>query len=155
MIDALLNEQKVTSTSTSVSGSSEESVDSSTPQSGKDEQKQSENSVLRSWADNLTLYDFNLLKGDERKAVQRSNAAINALIKLGAYSFVDSSKLGKLVNKLESGFRKREKIKIHYVLSKDPNLNNVVLLAIELTPDVLKTVKSGDNPITIDRKSVV
>ena len=132
--------------------SSEEPVDSSTPSSSKDEQKQSEDSVLRSWANNLTLYDFNLLKGDERKAVQRSNAAINALIKLGAYSFVDSGKLGKLVNKVESGFRKKEKIKIHYVVSKDPNLNGVVLLAIELTPDVLKTVKSGDNPITINGK---
>lgn len=100
---------------------------------------------LRSWTE--TLYDFNALKDQKsRKIVRRNNPTVNALDRLGAYSFVDNGKLGKLINR-------KPDTKIYYVLSQESGLNNSILLAIELTPEVLKVVKNAENPITIDGKT--
>ena len=102
--------------------------------------------ALRSWASE-TRYDFNLLKDkSERKLSKHESKIADALEKLGAYSFVDSGKLGRLI-------QKKPNTKIHYVLSKDPVLKDRVLLAIEITNDVLKIVNNADNPITIGDKT--
>ena len=106
---------------------------------------------LRSWTS--TKYDFNELKNKLiRKIKSRLSGGkglrndVDALNDLGAFEFVDSGRFGKLI-------LKKPKTKVHYILSKDPLLKEKVLLAIEVTPDVLKIVGNTINPITIDGRS--
>ena len=98
---------------------------------------------LRSWATE-TRFNFNdLQKRDTRKMTKYNSPISDALEVLGAYSFVDNGKLGKL-------FHKNPNIKIHYILSDDPILKDRVLLGIQVTQDVLNTVKTVENPITVN-----
>lgn len=107
--------------------------------------------ALRSWTS--TRYDFNELKDKliRRLKSRSSNGKgprndVDALNDLDAFEFVDSGRLGKVI-------QKNPKTKIHYILSKDPLLKEKVLLAIEVTPDVSKIVGSPNNPIIVDGKS--
>lgn len=85
-------------------------------------------SSLRSWA--VTQYTFNELKDrDIRRAVPYTDERVPELIKLGAFEFVDSGRLGDL-------FNKNENIPIHYISTKGTKLDGTILLAIEVTEDV-------------------
>lgn len=90
---------------------------------------------LRSWTE--TKYDFNELKDRTlRRKVQRNNPVVQALDELGAYEFVDNGSLGEL-------FNRNKDLPIHYVVHPDPRLasKGIILLAIEVTPEVYQTVK--------------
>ena len=94
---------------------------------------------LRSWA--VTQYNFNDLKNrDTRRAVQYNDPRVPELIKLGAFEFVDSGKLGDL-------FNKDNNIPIHYITVSSGPLKNTVLLAIEVVEGVMpiNAITAQDN----------
>lgn len=94
---------------------------------------------LRSWYH--TKYRFDELKDrDIRRAERYNSPVVDALDELGAFDFVDEGNLGVL-------FNNDNHIPIHYIKSKDKRLKNVVVLAIEVTPEVESLVKIP-NPIT-------
>lgn len=103
------------------------------------------NSVHRSWI--VTGYEIDPLKDRKsRKAVQFDHPTANALRALGAFEFVDSGKLGVLLNE-------NPDLAIHYITapSKD-GLENTVLLAIEVTPEVkevgiINAIKGSDGKL--------
>lgn len=103
------------------------------------------NSVHRSWV--VTGYEIDPLKDRKsRKAIQFDHPTANALRALGAFEFVDSGKLGVLLNE-------NPDLAIHYITapSKD-GLENTVLLAIEVTPEVkevgvINTIKGSDGKL--------
>lgn len=103
------------------------------------------NSVHRSWI--VTGYEINPLKDRKsRKAIQFDHPTANALRALGAFEFVDSGKLGVLLNE-------NPDLAIHYITapSKD-GLENTVLLAIEVTPEVkevgvINAIKGSDGKL--------
>lgn len=91
---------------------------------------------LRSWYH--TKYRFDELKNrDIRRAERYNSPVVDALDELGAYDFVDEGKLGIL-------FNANPNIPIHYVKVKNDRLKNVVVLAIEVTPEVQRMT----NPTT-------
>lgn len=86
-------------------------------------------SYLRSWA--VTQFNFNDLKNrDTRRAVPYNDPRVSKLIELGAFDFVDKGHLGDLYNK-------NNDIPIHYIAVSSGPLNNTILLAIEVTEDVV------------------
>lgn len=103
------------------------------------------NSVHRSWI--VTGYEIDPLKDRKsRKAIQFDHPTANALRALGAFEFVDSGKLGVLLNE-------NPDLTIHYITapSKD-GLENTVLLAIEVTPEVkevgvINAIKGSDGKL--------
>ena len=102
--------------------------------------KEQENvgAYLRSWYH--TKYRFDELKDRAIRRAERYNSPIvNALDELGAFDFVDEGNLGVL-------FNNDPHIPIHYIKSKDKRLRNIVVLAIEVTPEVESLVKIP-NPI--------
>lgn len=100
------------------------------------------NSVHRSWA--VTNYDIDSLKDrKKRAAVPFDHPTAKALRKLGAYNFVDSGRLGILLNE-------NPDLPIHYITAPSKEgLEKIVLLAIEVTDDVeevgtLNPIKASD-----------
>jgi len=77
--------------------------------------------------------------------VERKNNVTIELQKLGAYSFVDRGELGNIVNKFPD-------VEVKYILSDNAALNDLVLLGIELTPEIKNVIKNADNPIIINDK---
>ena len=90
---------------------------------------------LRSWYH--TKYRFAELKGKDRRAVIYDSEVVEALDELGAYDFVDKGNLGVL-------FNEDSDIPIHYVKVKDDRLDNVIVLAIEVTPEVKKLLGESE-----------
>lgn len=92
---------------------------------------------LRSW--NKTKYEIAPLKDRKRrKAVKYSSPVTDKLEELGAFDFVDSGKLGIL-------FSKNPNITIHYITAPSvKGIENIVLLAIEVTGDVKKLVSKEE-----------
>ena len=94
---------------------------------------------LRSWA--VTQYGFDALKDEnKRQAVRYNDPRVAELIKLGAFDFVDSGKLGEL-------FQDNKEIPIHYISVSEGPLSGTILLAIEVTKDVvpLNAITAQDN----------
>ncbi len=94
---------------------------------------------LRSWA--VTQFNFNDLKNrSTRRAVQYNDPRVPKLIELGAFEFVDSGRLGDL-------FNKDNNIPIHYITVASGPLKNTVLLAIEVTDNVvpINAITAQDN----------
>lgn len=99
---------------------------------------------LRSWYH--TKYTFNDLKdkGIRRAEIYNSDV-VRALDDLDAFDFVDNGNLGIL-------FNKNEDIPIHYVKVKDSRLDDVIVLAIEVTDEVSKLVDTPKSFIAQDGK---
>lgn len=97
--------------------------------------------ALRSWT--VTRYSFNSLKEKGvREAIKYESPKADALEELGVYEFIDSGGLGVL-------FNNNSNIPIHYVISNDSRLEDTVVLAIEVTQEVLKELKiNGLNVIS-------
>lgn len=101
-------------------------------------EQESVGAYLRSWYH--TKYRFDELKDRAiRRAERYDSPVVDALDELGAFDFVDEGNLGVL-------FNKDNHIPIHYIKSKDKRLRNIVVLAIEVTPEVESLVKVP-NPI--------
>lgn len=92
-------------------------------------------SVHRSWA--ATGYNIDEAKSNRRKATLYRSKLSDALRALGAYDFVDSGRLGDLLYD-------NSNLPIYYIVAPSTDgLENVVLLGVEVTPDV-----KAINPIT-------
>lgn len=99
---------------------------------------------LRSWYH--TKYSFNDLKNrGVRRAEIYNSDVVRALDDLDAFDFVDNGNLGIL-------FNKNENLPIHYVKVKDDRLNDVIVLAIEVTNEVSKLVDTPKSFIAQDGK---
>ncbi len=99
---------------------------------------------LRSWYH--TKYTFNDLKDRGiRRAELYNSDVVKALDDLDAFDFVDNGNLGIL-------FNKNEDIPIHYVKVKDSRLEDVIVLAIEVTDKVSKLVDTPKSFIAQDGK---
>ena len=94
--------------------------------------------VLRSWYH--TKYNFNELKDrDIRRAERYDSPVVDALDTLGAFDFVDEGHLGTI-------FQYDPKVPIHYVKVKDKRLKDVIVLAVEITPEIAQYL--GISPTT-------
>lgn len=99
-------------------------------------------SHFRSWYH--TKYRFDELKQrDIRRAVRYDSPVVDALDELGAFDFVDNGYLGDL-------FNDDPNIPIYYVKSKDKRLNNVIILAIKVTPEISSSVDTTKSFIAQD-----
>ena len=99
---------------------------------------------LRSWYH--TKYRFDELKDRTiRRAERYDSPVVDALDELGAFDFVDKGYLGIL-------FQNNPKIPIHYVKVKDKRLKDVIVLAVEVTPEVTQIVNPTTSFIAQDGK---
>lgn len=99
---------------------------------------------LRSWYH--TKYKFTDLKDrGVRRAEIYDSDVVKALDDLDAFDFVDNGGLGVL-------FNKNEDIPIHYVKVKDSRLDDVIVLAIEVTNEISKLVDTPKSFIAQDGK---
>lgn len=106
--------------------------------------KESITPYLRSWYH--TKYRFDELKDrDIRRAERYDSPVVDALDELGAYDFVDEGYLGIL-------FNQNPDIPIHYVRSKDSRLNNVIILAIEVSDNINSSIPTTNSFIAQDGK---
>lgn len=100
--------------------------------------------ALRSWY--YTKYNIDSLKDRRvRRAEINDNPIVEALDDLGAFDFVDEGNLGIL-------FNEDREIPIHFVITKDERLHDVVVLAIEVTKEVEKLVKTPKSFVAQDNK---
>lgn len=98
--------------------------------------------TLRSWV--YTKYDINkLIDKNNRNATVNDNPIVAALDDLGAFDFVDKGNLGVL-------FDENRDIPIHYVLTKDSRLKDIVVLAIKITEDVSNIVDTPKSFVAQD-----
>lgn len=98
--------------------------------------------TLRSWV--YTKYDINkLIDRNNRNATVNGSPIVEALDDLGAFDFVDEGNLGVL-------FNENRDIPIHYVLTKDSRLKDIVVLAIKVTEDVSNLVDTPKSFVAQD-----
>lgn len=98
--------------------------------------------TLRSWI--YTKYDINkLIDRNNRNATVNGSPIVEALDDLGAFDFVDEGNLGVL-------FNENRDIPIHYVLTKDSRLKDIVVLAIKVTEDVSNLVDTPKSFVAQD-----
>lgn len=99
---------------------------------------------LRSWV--YSKYDFNALKDRSiRRAKINNNPIVEALDELDAFDFVDDGRLGVL-------FNENNNIPIHYVKVQDSRLEDVIVLAIEVTKNTSKLVDTSKSFVAQDGK---